>query len=99
MPICKNCGHKWSWKDTFVKMFSLKNKLTCSYCNSNQYVSKKSKNQLSLFTIVVSLIYIPLVSFGVSIGYIFTWGLITYVLTSICMPFFIRLSEKDEPMW
>jgi len=99
MPNCQHCDHKWSWKETFVKIFTFSNKLTCPYCNTSQYVSKKSKNQLSLLTIVFSLVYIPLVSFGVSIGYILTWGIMTYILTSLCIPFLIRLSDKDEPMW
>ncbi|WP_102691759.1 TIGR04104 family putative zinc finger protein [Rummeliibacillus pycnus] len=99
MPICRQCGHKWSWKETFVKLYTFKNKLTCSYCKSNQYISKKSKDQLSLYTIIVPLVYIPLVSIGVSIGYILTCGITTYILMSICMPFLIKLSNEDEPMW
>ncbi|MBB2479389.1 hypothetical protein H5P36_04245 [Bacillus sp. APMAM] len=48
IPICQQCGYKWSWKETFVKMFTFKNKLRCPSCDSFQYVSKKSRNQFSI---------------------------------------------------
>ncbi|HWI48225.1 MAG TPA: TIGR04104 family putative zinc finger protein [Rummeliibacillus sp.] len=99
MPICQQCGYKWSWKETFVKMFTFKNKLKCSSCDSIQYVSKKSRNQLSLFGFIPSLILVPLVSFGVPKGYIVAFGLVAYALLSIWIPFLIKLCEKDEPMW
>lgn len=99
MPTCQSCGHKWSWKETFVKMFTFKNKLRCPSCNSLQYVSKKSRNQLSLFAFAPYLISIPLVSFGVPIGYILALDLVAYALVFIWMPFLYELSNKDEPMW
>lgn len=98
MPICQHCGYKWSWKETFVKMFTFKNKLRCPSCDSFQYVSKKSKNQFSLI-LFIPLLFLPLVSFGVPKGYILAFELIVYALMLILMPFLYKLSNKDEPMW
>ncbi|MFC0166029.1 MULTISPECIES: TIGR04104 family putative zinc finger protein [Bacillus] len=52
IPTCQNCGYKWSWRETFVKMFTLSNKLKCPSCEAFQYVSKKSRNQLGLFVFI-----------------------------------------------
>ncbi|MEW5596520.1 TIGR04104 family putative zinc finger protein [Peribacillus frigoritolerans] len=63
MPICQHCDYKWGWIETFFKMFTFKNKLRCSSYDSYQYVSKKSRNQLILFSFIPLLI-LPSVSFG-----------------------------------
>ncbi|KWW21960.1 hypothetical protein AS888_05640 [Peribacillus simplex] len=99
MPTCQNCGYKWSWKETFVKLFTFKSRLKCSFCEGFQYVSKKSKNRLSLFVFTPFLIWLPLVSFGVPQGYILASELVSYVLVFVWMPFLYKLSNKEEPMW
>lgn len=99
MPNCQHCGHKWSWKETFLKMFTFRTKKRCSYCSSNQYVSKNSKNRLSLILTVFSFLFVPLASFGIHLKYIVAFGVCSYVLLSLGLPFFVTLSEEDEPMW
>ncbi|MBM7585131.1 CXXC-20-CXXC protein [Bacillus pakistanensis] len=99
MPVCQNCGFKWSWRETFIKMFTFKNKLLCSSCNAHQYLSKKSRNQLSLFAFLPFLIWIPLVSSGVPFGYVLTLEFILYALVLVYMPYLYKLSNIEEPMW
>lgn len=99
MPNCQHCGHKWSWKETFVKIFTFRTKIRCSYCHSYQYVSKNSKNRFSLILTLFSLLFIPLVSFEIPIRYILAFEVCTYVLLSLGLPFFVTLSDEDEPMW
>jgi CXXC-20-CXXC protein len=98
MPICQHCGYNWNWKETFNKMFTFKSKLRCPSCASFQYVSKKSRNQLSLI-VIIPLLILPLVSFGVPIGYILAFELVANALVLIWMPFIFKLSNKEEPMW
>lgn len=99
MPICQSCGYKWSWRETFVRMFTFKSKLQCPSCDSVQFISKKSRNQLSLFGFVPFLIWIPLISFGIHSGYILTLELVAYAIVFIWMPFLYKLTNKDESMW
>ncbi|MFE3976229.1 MULTISPECIES: TIGR04104 family putative zinc finger protein [unclassified Peribacillus] len=98
MPTCQHCGYKWGWIETFFKMFTFKNKLSCPSCDSSQYVSKKSRNQLSLFSFIPLLI-LPSISFGVPKGYVLAFEIVAYALVLILMPFIYKLSNKDEPMW
>ncbi|MEW9502658.1 TIGR04104 family putative zinc finger protein [Jeotgalibacillus marinus] len=98
MPICQNCSYKWRWKEAFVKIFSFKRKLRCPSCESPQYISKKSRNLLSLFAFI-PMLWLPLVSFSVSIGNILALEFVSYILVLILMPFLFKLSTNDEPMW
>ncbi|MEI5907976.1 TIGR04104 family putative zinc finger protein [Bacillus spongiae] len=98
MPICQKCHYKWSWKETFVRLFTFSTKLTCPSCNQDQYISKNARNRLSL-TIFPFVIWIPLFGFNVSNHYILLLQLVLCVVLIIVMPFFYQLSNKDEPMW
>ncbi|WP_430178012.1 TIGR04104 family putative zinc finger protein [Peribacillus simplex] len=79
-------------------MFTFKNKLSCPSCDSSQYVSKKSRNQLSLFSFIPLLI-LPSISFGVRKGYVLAFVIVAYALLLILMPFIYKLRNKDEAMW
>lgn len=98
MAICQNCGYKWTWRETFKRMFTLKQKLKCPNCESNQYLSKKSKNQLSFFT-VIPFIWFPLVMLGVPITYVFIIELVIGFILLGVAPYFYKLSNQEEPMW
>ncbi|MFJ7367746.1 TIGR04104 family putative zinc finger protein [Peribacillus frigoritolerans] len=98
MPTCQQCGYKWGWIEAFLKMFTVKKKLRCSSCDSSQYVSKKTRMLLSLF-IFISLLIVPLISYGVPKGYVLAFEIVAYALVIILMPFIYKLSNKDEQMW
>ncbi|WP_412762097.1 TIGR04104 family putative zinc finger protein [Priestia endophytica] len=99
MPTCQNCGYKWTWRETFIKMFTFRNKLKWSSCGEFQYISKQSRNKLSTFTIVPFLIWIPLVSFSIPFQYVLTVELVSFVAVFICIPGFYKLSSEEEPLW
>ncbi|PFG14502.1 TIGR04104 family putative zinc finger protein [Bacillus sp. es.036] len=98
MPICQNCGYKWSWRETFVRMFTLRQKLKCPNCEGFQYLSKQSKNQLTFFT-VIPFIWFPLVMFSVPYNYVLIIELIFCVISLGVAPYFYKLRNQEEPMW
>ncbi|MGM1048475.1 MAG: TIGR04104 family putative zinc finger protein [Bacillota bacterium] len=98
MPICQKCGCSWNWKETFLKILTFKNKLSCPSCKSLQYVSKKSRQRIRLISLLSISMMVPMISMGVRIGYILLFDLILYVLLIACLPFFYILSNEDEPM-
>jgi archaellum biogenesis protein FlaJ (TadC family) len=53
---------------------------------------------LSLF-IFISLLIVPLISYGVPKGYVLAFEIAAYALVIILMPFIYKLSNKDEQMW
>lgn len=99
MPTCKHCGYKWGWKETIIQLFSFKRKLKCSSCHTDQYISVKSRNQFSIVGILISFIFVPLISFGVPLRYTITSEILIYVFYIGCMPFLIKLSNRKEAFW
>ncbi|GIO28384.1 TIGR04104 family putative zinc finger protein [Ornithinibacillus bavariensis] len=47
MPICQNCGEKWSWRQTMKTLFKLK----CPHCSTKQYESTSSRLRSGILTI------------------------------------------------
>lgn len=99
MPTCKHCGHQWGWKETIVQLFSFKRKLKCNGCQTKQYISVKSRNRLSIVGILISLIFVPFISFGVPLRYIITSEILIYIFYIGCIPFLIKLSNQEEVLW
>ena len=62
------------------------------------YVSKKIRKLLSLF-IFISLLIVPLISYGVPKGFVLAFEIVAYALVIILTPFIYKLSNKDEQMW
>ncbi|WP_377890452.1 TIGR04104 family putative zinc finger protein [Alkalihalobacillus sp. R86527] len=98
MTICQSCSHKWSWRETFVRMFTIRQQLKCPNCDSIQYLSKQSKNQLAFLT-VIPCIWFPLVMFSVPFNLVIITELIIGVISLGLAPYFYRLSNQEEPMW
>ncbi|MCR8869525.1 hypothetical protein MRBLBA21_004540 [Peribacillus frigoritolerans] len=82
MPTCQQCGYKWGWIEAFFKMFTFKKKLRCSPYDSSQYVSKKIRMLLSLF-IFISLLIVPLISYGIPKGCVLAFEIAAYALVII----------------
>ena len=98
MPHCENCGTKWSWADTLKIGF--KNNKKCTNCGERQYVVP----DLSLKTYILYLL--PVITLIVlNILFEFSTGLFIalatpYILVAIVfMPYTIKLSTKQKPIW
>ncbi|WP_456363629.1 TIGR04104 family putative zinc finger protein [Priestia aryabhattai] len=99
MAKCKKCEHQWSWKQSFKKLFTFKNKVLCPSCQEAQYVSKKSRDSMSIIAMFPLLISLPLVSFNIPTGYLITLEVFCYLIVFLVLPFFYDLSNKEERMF
>ncbi|MBY7143978.1 hypothetical protein KFZ56_13175 [Virgibacillus sp. NKC19-3] len=99
MPTCQNCHHKWSWKQTFKKSFTLGGGMTCPYCEEKQYITPRTRTRSTIITfIIIALFMLSNLFFGPS--YIFFFVIISVLpLFLVTYPFFIELSNKEEPLW
>lgn len=99
MPTCQTCHKEWGWKQTVRKSFTLDTGMTCPYCGEKQYVTAKARKRNSLTVLLIPLIL--LISFVFDISLILR--LVLLVTVGILMigtyPFFIELSDKEEPLW
>ncbi|MEA3319761.1 MAG: TIGR04104 family putative zinc finger protein [Bacillota bacterium] len=98
-PTCANCHKQWSWKMTWKKTFTFKQAITCPFCEEKQYITKSARQKLCLLPIIFPIINVPFLSFGVSSFYLAMVYIICVVVLVIGMPFFYRLSNKEEPLW
>jgi CXXC-20-CXXC protein len=96
MPICQNCGEKWTWLQTIKNMF----KLTCPYCGKRQYESGSSRRISSSIHIVPLMVLLPMniwLDFSViTTSIIF----IIFVLLFLGLyPYMLKLANEQEPYW
>ena len=99
MPTCKNCGRKWSWFDSIKKLLRFRKKMKCNHCGEIQYQSTSSRNTTSLF-VLFPIITIPFsVLFNLSPTSVLLLELAIIVVVILLMPFFLKLTDKDEPIW
>lgn len=96
MPTCTNCHNKWSWKQTFKKMMTMKSEMICPYCGEKQYQSKKSRTIAPFLNVIILLPLLIKLMFDVS--KVLTLSLIP--ILGICImllyPFVVRLTSKNE---
>jgi CXXC-20-CXXC protein len=99
MPTCQNCHHKWSWKQTFKKSFTLIGGMTCPYCDEKQYLTARMRKRSTIIPfIMVALIMLGNHFIGPSYVAVFALlGLLPLVI--IINPFFVELSNEEEPLF
>jgi CXXC-20-CXXC protein len=99
MPTCQNCREKWSWFDSIKNLFTFRKSMKCSHCGEIQYQSRSSRNTTSLF-ILLPMIILPFsVIFNLSSSSELLLELVLIPVVIFITPFFLKLSDKDEPLW
>src|SRR5690625_2881981 len=97
MPICTKCNNKWSWKQTFKKMMTMRSKMLCPFCGEKQYQSRKSRIIAPFLNLIIIL---PpfLIKTLFDVSKVFTLSLIPFLGGSVFLlyPFIVRLSSKNE---
>ena len=58
MPTCQNCHNKWSWIQTFKKMFTLtlESPMKCPYCGAEQYYTRRARKRTIALTLPLAFI-------------------------------------------
>lgn len=94
MPNCQNCNYKWSWFDT-VKIGFMNNK-KCPNCEERQSIKPQtSKGIYALYIIPLIIILFSRPLFDGS-----TPAFLFFVLAlTLILPYTIKLSSEQEPLW
>ncbi|MGG3891756.1 TIGR04104 family putative zinc finger protein [Metabacillus fastidiosus] len=99
MPTCQNCRKKWSWFDSIKKLFTFRKSMKCNHCGEIQYQSSSSRNKTSLF-VLLPIITIPFsVMFDLSLNFVLLLELILILVVLFVIPLFLKLTDKEEPLW
>lgn len=99
MPICQNCHHTWTWKETFKRSFTFDGGMECPYCKKMQYYSARFRKISSIIPFaVITLIMSCNFLFGPS--YIFVIALLSLIpLYIVIYPFTVKLSNEEKPLF
>lgn len=90
MPICRNCGEKWTWVQTMIAGFSLATGLKCPHCATIQYLTSESKKRMGLSVFLVPLtLFIP-ITFNIS----YVTALIILVVIGLLVVSFFPVMAK-----
>lgn len=98
MPNCQNCNYKWSWSDTLIIGF--KNNKKCPNCEERQFIKPQASKGVSMLYILPMIIILfsrPLFDWStpvfLSIGFFFI------LVATMLIPYTIKLSNEQEPLW
>lgn len=98
MPTCQHCLHKWTWKQTIKKSFTLGVGMKCPYCHEMQYYSTRFRKKSSMVSFLVPLLLAFNFLFGPS--YLILIALLAFLpLYTIIVPFFVELTNEEEPLF
>lgn len=98
MPTCQNCHRKWSWKQTIKKSFTLDTGMTCPFCREKQYVSSRTRKITTIFSLAAPAFL--LINIFLTLSFVFLFLLISFMLLFLGIyPFFVELSNREEPLW
>lgn len=99
MPVCQNCFNKWTWKQTFIKSFTLQKSMKCPYCEAKQYSTAKSKRQISALSMIPPFIPLLQIFMGQAPSLILIILLICGILLISIFPALMKLSNQEESLW
>lgn len=99
MPVCQNCHYKWSWKETFKRSFTFGNAMICPHCEEKQYLSARLRKRSTIIPfMIISIIMLCNLFFGPSYFYVITLISLLPLFFGI-YPFFVELSNEEEPLF
>lgn len=99
MPSCQTCQRTWSWSQTFKRTLSFRIGMLCPYCHEKQYYSARYRNRSTIISAILGpFIIITGYYFGISVLFLFI-ALVLLVAFFVANPFFVELSNEEEPLF
>lgn len=99
MPVCSKCRHEWSWKDSMKRVLWIEMGSKCPNCGELQYPTTKSRQRMLVPSVFVP---IPIILYSI-FDYPFMMGMLLILLLLafqlVAMPFFVELTDEQEPLW
>ncbi|TLS37111.1 TIGR04104 family putative zinc finger protein [Pseudalkalibacillus caeni] len=99
MPACQNCGYTWKRKETTLKMLTFKSSYRCPNCLQKQYLSAETRKRSSLYSLPFFLIIPFLAAFNIHFSVTLVIAVVYLVFYISYLPFTIKLSNENEPLW
>ncbi|RYG71989.1 hypothetical protein EU245_12270 [Lentibacillus lipolyticus] len=99
MPVCQHCGTNWTWKQTMKRIMKFGLRMKCPHCCEWQYESTASKRRSGFLGMLPLPLIFILPIFDVSLMMTVFIAAILSVGIMTVYPFFMQLSNEEEPLW
>ncbi|WP_160842084.1 TIGR04104 family putative zinc finger protein [Halobacillus halophilus] len=99
MPVCRNCGNEWFWKDTQRLSIRRDRGAVCQFCGEKQFQSRKSMRKVSLFHLLPSLVLPFALVMDVSIVSGLALLFTAEAVFLSAFPWMVELTNQEEPIW
>jgi len=99
VPTCQNCEKKWSWFDSIKKLLTFRKSMKCNHCGKIQYQSTSSRNTTSLLILLPIITILFTAMFDLSLISVLLIELVLILVALSVMPIFLKLTNKEEPLW
>ncbi|MEH7236835.1 TIGR04104 family putative zinc finger protein [Bacillus sp. JJ1562] len=88
----------WSWKQTIKKSLTYKNAMSCPYCGENQYISSRTRKRTAVIGFIAPALILVNLFLDSPLVILYTMmGLIPLFI--VIYPFYLELSNKEEPLF
>ncbi|SDY30891.1 TIGR04104 family putative zinc finger protein [Salimicrobium album] len=99
MPICDNCGYRWSRRDVWKKL-SVQARGACPSCGTMQYVTAESRKRGSMYMLLVFLILIAQALFDLPLSWsIMMLFALFFILMIFVIPRVYKLTSEQEALY
>ncbi|WP_455662596.1 TIGR04104 family putative zinc finger protein [Pradoshia sp.] len=99
MPTCRSCGKSWTWSISLKRILSFRQTMICPHCQKSQYQAHSSRFKTSGVILIPTLLLPVYIMFELSITTALFIELAIMIAALFVLPFFLELSNQDEPMW
>ena len=99
MPVCANCRHHWSFRETLRAVYTLKPTMTCPNCRKEQHLTAASRKRGALMPFLVVIPMLINVFFDLNWLAVIGEMLMIAVIFNLVYPRLIDLTEEEEPIW
>ncbi|MFC7364678.1 MULTISPECIES: TIGR04104 family putative zinc finger protein [Bhargavaea] len=99
MPICANCRHRWSFRETLRAMYTLKPTMTCPNCKQEQHLTSASRKRGAFMPFLILIPMLLNVFFEMNWLTLIGGMLLVAVVFNLVYPRLIEVTNEEEPIW
>ncbi|TFB14084.1 hypothetical protein E3U55_14995 [Filobacillus milosensis] len=99
MTHCPHCKHEFEYNHLLPLGWRFKIGVRCQKCHETSYHAASSKKKIMLSVFIYPLLLVIFQAMGLALGWSALIGLCLLAGTLFLIPFLVRLSPEEEPLW
>ncbi|WP_058307179.1 TIGR04104 family putative zinc finger protein [Gracilibacillus massiliensis] len=99
MPRCEHCQQQWTFKQSIKKSFTLVAGMSCPYCETDQYLTKKARRKTSMLNFLPAPSLLLPSIFGLQIYASILFFLVALTIMLVLYPNLMELTSNEETLF